>query len=135
MIRSRFVRQSLFMLCLSLLASGCATQGYHPDYNLPGKDVVYWPTPEVVVNKMLDIANVSPEDYVIDLGSGDGRTVIMAAKRGARALGIEYNPDLVALSKSNAAREGITDKVQFIQGDLFESDFSQATVITMFLGP
>jgi hypothetical protein len=135
MIRSRFVRQFIFMLCVSLVALACANTGYHPDYNLPGKDVVWWPTSEVVVNKMLDISNVSPEDYVIDLGSGDGRTVIMAAKRGARALGIEYNPDLVALSKSNAAREGITDKVQFIQGDLFESDFSKATVITMFLGP
>jgi SAM-dependent methyltransferase len=134
MTRSRFVRQLLFMLCLSL-AAACANTGYHPDYNLPGKDVVYWPTSEVVVNKMLDIANVSPEDYVIDLGSGDGRTVIIAAKRGTRALGIEYNPDLVALSKNNAAREGVTEKAQFIQGDLFESDFSQATVITMFLGP
>jgi precorrin-6B methylase 2 len=135
MTRSRFVRQSLFMLSLSLVAASCANTGYHPDYNLPGKDVVYWPTSEVVANKMLDIANVSPEDYVIDLGSGDGRTVIIAAKRGVRALGIEYNPDLVALSKRNAAREGVTDKALFIQGDLFESDFSQATVITMFLGP
>ncbi|MEI9478184.1 MAG: class I SAM-dependent methyltransferase [Deltaproteobacteria bacterium] len=135
MIRSRFVRQSLFMLCLVMVVAACANTGHHPDYNLPGKDVVWWPTPQVVANKMLDMANVTPEDYVIDLGSGDGRTVIIAAKRGTRALGIEYNPDLVALSKSNAAREGVTDKAQFIQGDLFESDFSQATVITLFLGP
>ena len=84
---------------------------------------------------MLGMAKVTPEDYVIDLGSGDGRTVITAAKRGTRALGIEYNPDMVALSKRNAAREGVTDKAQFIQADLFETDFSQATVITMFLLP
>jgi SAM-dependent methyltransferase len=79
------------------------------------------------------MAKVTPKDYVIDLGSGDGRLVITAAKRGARAMGIEYNPDMVVLSKRNAAREGVTDKAQFIQGDIFESDFSQATVITMFL--
>jgi SAM-dependent methyltransferase len=87
----------------------------------------------VLVNKMLDMAKVTPEDYVIDLGSGDGRLVITASKRGARALGIEYNPDLVTLSKSNAAREGVSERTQFVQGDIFESDFSQATVITMFL--
>ena len=98
-----------------------------------GKDVIWVPTCQVLVDKMLDMAKVTPQDYVIDLGSGDGRTVITAAKRGARALGIEYNPDMVALSKRNAAREGVTDKAQFIQGDIFESDFSQATVITMFL--
>jgi precorrin-6B methylase 2 len=83
---------------------------------------------------MLDMAKVTPEDFVIDLGSGDGRVVIIAAKRGARALGIEYNPDLVALSKRNAAKENVGERAQFVQGDLFKSDFSQATVITMFLG-
>jgi precorrin-6B methylase 2 len=72
---------------------------------------------------------------VIDLGSGDGRTVITAAKRGARALGIEYNPDMVELSKRNAAKEGVSDKARFVKADLFESDFSGATVITMFLLP
>jgi len=84
---------------------------------------------------MLNLAQVTPQDYVIDLGSGDGRIVITAAKRGARALGIEYDPDLVALSTRNAAREGVGDKARFIKADLFESDFSQATVITMFLLP
>jgi SAM-dependent methyltransferase len=78
---------------------------------------------------------VTPQDYVIDLGSGDGRLVITAAKRGARALGIEYNPDMVALSKRNAAQEGVSDRAQFVKADLYESDFSQATVITMFLLP
>ena len=84
---------------------------------------------------MLDMAKVTPKDYVIDLGSGDGRTVITAAKRGARALGIEYNPDMVELSKRNAAEEGVSDKGRFVKADLFESDFSKATVITMFLLP
>jgi SAM-dependent methyltransferase len=91
------------------------------------------PTCQQLVDKMLDMAKVTAQDYVIDLGSGDGRTVIAAAKRGARGLGIEYNPEMVELSKRNAAKEGVSDKVQFIEADLFKSDFSQATVITMFL--
>jgi SAM-dependent methyltransferase len=81
------------------------------------------------------MAKVTAKDYVIDLGSGDGRTVITAAKRGAKALGIEYNPDMVELSKRNAAKEGVSDKASFVKADLFESDFSQAQVITMFLLP
>jgi precorrin-6B methylase 2 len=84
---------------------------------------------------MLDIAKVTPKDYVIDLGSGDGRTVITAAKRGAKALGIEYNPNMVELSKRNAAKEGVSDRANFVKADLFETDLSQATVITMFLLP
>ncbi|MGH7844160.1 MAG: SAM-dependent methyltransferase, partial [Candidatus Binatia bacterium] len=91
------------------------------------------PTPQALVDKMLDMARVTAKDYVIDLGSGDGRTVITAAKRGARARGIEYNPEMVELSKRNAAKEGVGDKATFMKADLFESDFSQATVITMFL--
>ena len=136
MIPSRFVRQLLFMLCLSI-AAGCAIEMHQPEYepqhNQWGKDVAWWPTSQVLVDKMLDMAKVTSEDFVIDLGSGDGRTVITAAKRGARALGIEYNPDMVALSKRNAAKEDVGERAQFVQGDLFESDFSQATVITMFL--
>jgi methyltransferase family protein len=87
------------------------------------------------VDKMLDLANVTAQDYVIDLGSGDGRTVITAAKRGATAHGIEYNPDMVALSQRNATAQGVTAKATFAKADLFESDFSKATVITMFLLP
>jgi len=141
MIISRFVRQSVLPLCLFMIALSAFAQGqpgsreYIPVERQPGKDVVWLPTAQALVDKMLDLAKVTPEDYVIDLGSGDGRTVIAAAKRGARALGIEYNPDMVALSKRNAAQEGVTDKAQFIQGDVFESDFTQATVITMFLLP
>jgi SAM-dependent methyltransferase len=93
------------------------------------------PTPQVVVDKMLDMAKVTPGDFVMDLGSGDGRTVITAAKRGARALGIEYNPDMVELSRRNAEKEGVTGKATFVKADLFETDFSEASVITMFLLP
>ena len=108
---------------------------YQPEVGQAGKDVVWVPTPQALVDKMLDMAKVTPKDYVIDLGSGDGRTVITAAKRGSKALGIEYNPDMVELSKRNAAKEGVTDKATFMKADLFESDFSQAQVITMFLLP
>ena len=108
---------------------------YEPTSGQEGKDVVWVPTPQVVVDKMLDMARVTPNDFVMDLGSGDGRTVITAAKRGARAMGIEYNPDMVELSKRNAAKEGVTAKATFVKADLFETDFSQATVITMFLLP
>jgi precorrin-6B methylase 2 len=134
---SRFVRLSLLMFYLSMIAVAGLVQAaeFEPHVGQDGKDVVWVPTCQALVDKMLDMAKVTPKDYVIDLGSGDGRTVITAAKRGARALGIEYNPDMVALSKRNAAKEGVTDKAQFIEADLFESDFSQATVITMFLLP
>jgi SAM-dependent methyltransferase len=84
---------------------------------------------------MLDLAHVTSQDFVIDLGSGDGRAVIAAAKRGARAVGIEYNPEMVELSKRNAVAAGVSDKATFMKADLFESDFSKATVITMFLLP
>ena len=93
------------------------------------------PTSETLVAKMLDLAKVTPQDYVIDLGSGDGRTVIAAAKRGATALGIEYNPDMVELSKKNAQAAGVAAKATFMKADLFETDFSKATVVTMFLLP
>jgi precorrin-6B methylase 2 len=137
MMRIRFVRLWLLMFCLSVIAAAGPVHAaeYEPHVGQDGKDVVWVPTCQELVDKMLDMAKVTPKDYVIDLGSGDGRTVITAAKRGARALGIEYNPDMVALSKRNAAREGVTDKAQFKEADLFESDFSQATVITMFLLP
>ena len=138
---SRFVRRSLLALCLSVVAVSVFAQAqpakepFQPQVGQEGKDVIWVPTPQALVDKMLDMAKVTPKDYVIDLGSGDGRTVITAAKRGARALGIEYNPDMVELSKRNAAKEGVGDKANFVKADLFESDFSQATVITMFLLP
>ena len=112
-----------------------SANGFVPQVGQQGKDVVWVPTPQELVNKMLNIAKVTPDDYVIDLGSGDGRTVITAAKIGAKATGIEYNPDMVALSKENAKKEGVGDKAEFIQADLYETDLSKATVITMFLLP
>jgi SAM-dependent methyltransferase len=108
---------------------------YRPVPGQPGKDVVWIPTPEDTVEKMLDMAQVTPRDYVIDLGSGDGRNVIAAARRGARALGVEYNPDLVALSKQAAAAAGVAGKASFVHGDMFEADISQATVLMLFLLP
>jgi precorrin-6B methylase 2 len=108
---------------------------YEPQVGQAGKDVVWVPTPQALVEKMLDMAKVTPQDFVIDLGSGDGRTVIEAARRGARAQGIEYNPDMVALARRNAQEAKVGDKATFTQADLFESDFSKAQVITMFLLP
>jgi precorrin-6B methylase 2 len=108
---------------------------YEPSVGQPGKDVVWVPTQQELVERMLDLAKVNPQDFVMDLGSGDGRTVIAAARRGATALGIEYNPDMVELSKRNAAKAGVSEKATFVKADLFESDFSRATVITMFLLP
>jgi SAM-dependent methyltransferase len=131
----------LSVMLLSALAATAhaqpqpANDQYEPRVGQEGKDVVWVPSPQALVNKMLDMAKVTPKDYVIDLGSGDGRTVITAAKRGAKALGIEYNPEMVELSKRNAAKEGVSDKATFVKADLFESDLSQATVITMFLLP
>ena len=140
MNESRFSRRSLLALCLTLLlgyglAQAQPAKEYEPSVGQEGKDVVWVPTPQALVDKMLDMAKVTPKDYVIDLGSGDGRTVITAAKRGSKALGIEYNPDMVELSKLNAAKEGVSDRATFVKADLFESDFSQAQVITMFLLP
>ena len=143
MKRERAVRLVILSAIAVLLSVGTPAQQapatqqkpFEPEVGQPGKDVVWVPTPQVVVDKMLDLAKTTARDYVIDLGSGDGRTVITAAKRGARALGIEYNPDMVELSKKNAAKEGVGDKATFMKADLFETDFSKATVITMFLLP
>jgi SAM-dependent methyltransferase len=132
----------IFVLAISVSLAGAAgvtqaqpAKNFEPQVGQEGKDVVWVPTPQALVDKMLDMAKVTPKDYVIDLGSGDGRTVITAAKRGAKAHGIEYNPDMVELAKRNAAKEGVSDRATFAKADLFESDFSQAQVITMFLLP
>ena len=112
-----------------------STQGkpFEPTVGQAGKDVVWVPTPQPLVDKMLDMAKVTPTDVVIDLGSGDGRTVITAAKRGANARGIEYNPNMVKLSQAAAAKEGVSDKAKFENADIFVTDFSKADVVTMFL--
>jgi len=134
------VARLVFVFCLTFLsAAACAqqpaTSTYEPTVGQEGKDVVWVPTPQALVDKMLDMAKLTPNDFLMDLGSGDGRTVITAAKRGARALGVEYNPQMVELSKRNAQKEGVADRAQFMKADLFETDFSKATVITMFLLP
>lgn len=108
---------------------------YEPDVGQEGKDVIWVPTPQTMVEKMLDIAEVTPQDTLLDLGSGDGRTVITAAQRGLKAQGIEYNPDMAELARRNAAKAGVSDRATFSTADLFESDLSQASVITMFLLP
>jgi SAM-dependent methyltransferase len=130
-------RLGAFLLALGLAAGVVWAQApakdYEPQVGQRGKDVIWVPTPQALVDRMLDMAKVTPKDYVVDLGSGDGRTVITAAKRGATALGIEYNPDMVELSKRNAAKAGVGDKATFVHGDIFKSDFSRADVVTMFL--
>jgi precorrin-6B methylase 2 len=134
---------SLVMLVLTLAVSASAyaqtpatgQKPFEPQVGQAGKDVVWVPTPQAVVDKMLDMAQVTKNDFVMDLGSGDGRTVITAAKRGARAMGIEYNPDMVDLSIKNAAAAGVSARATFVKADLFETDFSKADVITMFLLP
>lgn len=110
-----------------------AKDDYVPDVGQDGKDVIWVPTPQTLVDKMLDMAKVTPQDRLMDLGSGDGRTVITAAQRGLTAQGIEYNPDLVELSRRNAERAGVADRASFVAADLFQTDLSKADVITMFL--
>ena len=110
-------------------------QDYTPHVGQEGKDVIWVPTPMSLVERMLDMAKATPKDILYDLGSGDGRTVIAAAKRGIQAIGIEYNPDMVALADRAAAKEGVSDKAKFIHGDIFQTDFSQATVLTLYLLP
>ena len=126
---------SLFAVTAFAQAKPAAKSAFEPEVGQAGKDVVWVPTAQGLVNRMLDMAKLTAKDIHYDLGSGDGRTVITAAKRGATAYGVEYNPDMVALSKANAAKEGVTGKATFIHGDIFETDFSKATVITLFLLP
>jgi precorrin-6B methylase 2 len=137
----RFTIRFLALLSLALIPLTLSSQervrnnDFQPEVVQEGKDGGWVPTPQELVEKMLDIAKVTPKDFLIDLGSGDGRTVITAAKRGVRAIGIEYNPNMVELSRKNAEQAGVSNMAQFLQTDLFEYDFSQATVITMFLLP
>ncbi len=134
-----FVRRSLVLATVvSLAASPVWAQGqkpFEPQSGQAGKDVVWVPTPQALVDRMLDMAKITPQDFHMDLGSGDGRTVITAAKRGARSMGVEYNPDMVALSQRNAKEAGVSDRATFVQADLFQTDFSKANVVTLFLLP
>lgn len=119
--------------------SGEARHGdetFRPEVGQAGKDVIWVPTPDSLVKAMLTVAEVKPGDFVVDLGSGDGKIPIAAARDfGARAMGIEYNPDMVALARRNAIRAGVANRVTFLEGDIFKSDFSEATVVTLYLLP
>ena len=127
---------SLFAICGSAAAQEPAgTKKFEPVSGQAGKDVVWVPSPPDMVNKMMEMAKVGPADFVIDLGSGDGRNIIAAAKRGARALGVEYNPDMVTLSRQIARDAGVADKAQFVQADMYEYDISKANVLALFLLP
>ncbi len=139
MMKRTAVRLVLLTAFVSMVGIPAYAQGpctkYEPTVGQAGKDVVWVPTPQTTVDKMLDMAKVTPQDFLMDLGSGDGRTVITAAKRGLRAQGVEYNPDMVTLAKCNAAAAKVEDKATFVRGDVFETDFSKANVITLFLLP
>jgi SAM-dependent methyltransferase len=142
-MESRFRTVSIALALAALATFAAAAEqarqegasDYQPVVGQEGKDVIWVPTPHALVERMLDMAKVTPQDYVIDLGSGDGRTVIAAAKRGARALGIEYNPDMVELSRRNAEKAGVAQRAKFVRADIFQSDFSEATVLTLYLLP
>lgn len=108
---------------------------YLPETAAQDLDVPYVPTPEKVVERMLDVTDVQPSDYVIDLGSGDGRIVIAAAKRGASGHGIDLDPERVAEARERAEKEGVADQIMFMEQNIFDTDFSEASVITMYLLP
>jgi SAM-dependent methyltransferase len=128
---------------LSVAASAAAqspqappsAEQFQPTIGQSGKDVVWVPTSPELVEKMLDMAKVTAADYVMDLGSGDGRNIIAAAKRGATAVGVEFNHDMVELSRREAAAAGVAGKATFIEGDMYEADISRATVLALFLLP
>ena len=136
-IRSRKRRDLVFTLPLACFSSCAFAQSApEPVFGTPGKDAGWIPTPSGMVDAMLRVARVSASDLVVDLGSGDGRIPILAAKSfGSRGLGIELNGDLVAYSQEQAVKEGVADRVKFVRGDIFETDFSQATVVTLFMPP
>ena len=129
------MRSLILALCVGVAHAQVPYRWGEPYVGQPGKDVVWVPTPHSLVEKMLDMAGVTPQDYVMDLGSGDGRNIIAAAKRGARGLGVEFDDDLVALSNHAAAKAGVAHLARFVKGDMFEADISQATVLALFLLP
>ena len=134
LIRSSFLAVAA---ASALLLAGCAQtppkEDFKPTVGQAGKDVIWVPTPDAVVQRMLDMAEVKRGDKVVDLGSGDGKITIAAARRGAIARGIEYNPDMVAHARRNAREQGV--KVDFEQGDIFVANFRDADVVTLYLLP
>jgi len=133
-------RSVVSALAAALLATAGAAYAQQSDFKpyvgQQGKDVVWVPTPDEVVERMLTMAQTKPEDYVIDLGAGDGKIAIAAAKKfGAKSMGVEYNPEMVVFAQKNAQAAGVVGKAQIIHGDIFVTDFTQATVLTMYLLP
>ena len=135
LVRSLIVAALVTGAVVAVPAAARAQDEFVPQPGQPGKDVVWVPTPPELVEKMLDLAAVTPRDFVMDLGSGDGRNVIGAARRGARAVGVEFNPNMVTLSKKNAAEAGVSDKATFVEGDMYVADISKANVLALFLLP
>jgi len=134
------VRSATLLVVAFTLASPAAAQNFEPQVGQAGKDVIWVPTPDDVVERMLTMAQVTPNDFVWDLGAGDGKIAIMAARKfGARATGIEYNPEMVKHANANAQKAGVhgtgPGKVTIRHGDIFATDFSQATVVTLYLLP
>src|SRR5262245_4040545 len=131
------VRPFVVAVATTLYAASAFAQAaqkpFEPQVGQAGKDVVWVPTPEVLVEKMLDLAKVTPKDFVMDLGSGDGRNIIAAGKRGAHGLGVEWNENMVELSRRRAQEAGVADKAKFVQGDMYAADISKANVMAMFL--
>lgn len=123
----------LFAVFLASVSTHAAEKPFEPVSGQAGKDVVWVPTPLPLVELMLDVAQVTARDFVMDLGSGDGRNIIAAAKRGARALGVEYNPDMVTYAQQEAQKAGVEGKALFVQGDMYVADISQASVLALFL--
>jgi SAM-dependent methyltransferase len=127
---------ALGIACTLAAAADAQPKPFEPQVGQPGKDVIWVPTPDEMVDRMLRMAQVTPADLVYDLGAGDGKIVIAAAKKfGARAVGIEYNPDMVKYAQAQIERAGVGGRARIVQGDIFASDFSQATVVTLYLLP
>ena len=132
----RIVARLMIAICLGVaVAAAAADVPYEPTVGQAGKDVIWVPTPDTMVEKMLDVAAVTSQDFVMDLGSGDGRNIIGAAKRGARGIGVEYNPQLVDYARKRAVAAGVADRAQFIEGDMYAADVSPASVLMLFLIP
>jgi SAM-dependent methyltransferase len=134
-VSGRTIAVSMLVTIAAVAGAAAQTATFEPTPGQAGKDVVWVPTSQALVERILDMAQVTPQDRLVDLGSGDGRTVITAAKRGAKARGIEFNPDMVALARRQAEAEGVSSRATFEQADIFQSDFSEATVVTLFLLP
>src|SRR5688572_30540096 len=135
MTSSTSIAVALLTVSLSLPQAVSPQKPYEPKVGMPGRDAVWVPTTPAMVEKMLDMAKLAPSDVLVDLGSGDGRMVIAAAKRGIRARGVEFTPELVEHSRRLAREAGVADKATFVQGDMYVADISDATVLALFLLP